>query len=49
MGQKFVHLLERAIETNDNILDEMKVVNSNYFAPLSTPIAFPQFPSHYPR
>ncbi len=49
MGQKFVHLLERAIETNDNILDEMKVVNSNYFAPLSTPMAFPQFPSHYPR
>ena len=49
MGQKFVHLLERAIETNDNILDEMKVVNSTYFAPLSTPIAFPRFPAHYPR
>jgi hypothetical protein len=49
IGQKFVQLLEKAIETNDNILDEMRVVNSNTFSQSNTPLSPPQLPSHYPR
>jgi|TARA_R100001530_G_scaffold27609_1_gene22000 hypothetical protein len=49
INQKFVQLLNKAVDANETILDQMTVVNSTYHSPRNMPLAQPRLPSHYPR